>query len=161
MSFVRGGVTAVHGVTVQTGASLGYLRYRWVTAQNWTSDRRLSAEHGAALYGLTQGRLPAEDRAPLRHLTQRGLSAEDRAAQGSLRQMTTKSGTATETFHTHIKAVSWRCLLAHDRTLLHSTQALLEEGVVGGAEDVGPVLRMGTSMAQRCLGRIWGGRARV
>ncbi len=111
MSLIWCGVTTVHGVTVQTGASLGYLRYRWVTAQNWTSlrvcDRWLSTEHRAALYGLAQGRLSAEDRTLLRPLSQRGLSAEDWAALSSLRQTTTKDGTAMETYHTHLKAISW------------------------------------------------------
>lgn len=111
MSLIWGGVATLHGVTVQTGASLGYLRYRWVTAKNWTSlrvcDRWLSAEHRAALHRLTQGRLSTEDRTPLRPLSQRGLSAQDRAALCSLRQTTTKGGTVTDTHHTHLEAISW------------------------------------------------------
>lgn len=162
---VWGGVTTVHGVTVQAGAPLGYLRYRRVTAQNRTSlgvrDRRLPAEHGAALHGLAQGRLSAEDRAPLRPLSQRGLSAEDRAALSSLRQTTTKDGTATETYHAHLEAISWQRLLAHDGAILISTRALLEDGVVGGAKDVGPVLCDGTSVAQRRLGGFRGERAGI
>lgn len=171
MPLIWGGVTTVHGVTVQTGASLGHLRYRRVTAQNWTSlwmrDRWLSAEHGAALHGLAQGWLSAEDRAPLRPLSQRGLSAEDWAALSSLRQTATKDGTATETYQTHLKAISWRRLLAQDGTILISTWALLEDSVVGWeansgvAIDVGPVLCMGTSVAECCLGGFRSGWAGI
>lgn len=171
VSLIWGGVTAVHWVTVQTGASLGYLRYRWVTAQNWTSlgvgYRWLSAEHGAALHRLAQGWLSAEDWASLRPLSHWGLSAEDWAALSSLRQTTTKDGTATETYNTHLEAISWWCLLACNGTIWISIWALLRDGVVGGeamgwvAKDVGPILCMGTSMADHCLGGFWGGWAGI
>lgn len=118
------------------------------------SDRWLSVEHRAALQGLAQGRLSAEDWASLRPLSQSGLSAKDRAALSSLRQTVTEDGTAAETWHTHLKAISWWYLLAHGGTILTNSRALLEDGVVCGTEDVRPVLCMGTSMAERSLGQF-------
>lgn len=157
-------VPAVHRVTVQTGASLRHLRNRWVMGQNRTSmrkcDRWLPAEHRAALDRLTQRWLSAEDRAPFRPLSKRGLSAEDWAALSPLRQMTTEDGTATGTRNAHIKAINCWCLLAHGGTVVISG-ALLEDRTVSGANDVGPVLRMRTSMAECGLRGLWGGRAGI
>lgn len=159
---IRSGVTAVHRVTVQTGASLGHLRNRWVAAQHWTPlgicYRWLSVELGAALQWLAQGRLSAEDRASLRPLSQRGLSAEDWAALSSLRQTMTEDGTAGETagetWHTHLIAISWWYMLDHGGNIMISSRALLEDGIVSGTKDVHRVLCMGTSTAECGLGQF-------
>lgn len=153
---IRSVITAVHGVTVQTGASLGHLRHRRVAAQHRTplANRWLSAENGAALQGLAQRRLSAEDGTPLRLLSQRRLSAEESASRSSLRQTVTEVGVATEPHHTNIKSISLGRLLAHDGAVLTTTRARLKDGAVSGAGDVRPVLCTGTSMAD-CSLVVW------
>lgn len=118
---------------------------------------RLSAEHRAALHGLAQGLLSAEDRASLRLLSQRVLS-EDTACLNSLRQMTAEDGTVTGPEPTHLKAISLRCLLACDGTIMTTTWQVMRDRVVGRAQDV--VVSMQTIMAEFGLGEFQGGWTR-
>lgn len=138
---VRGGVAAVHGVSVQAGAPLGHLRHRRVAPQHRAAlgvcDGWLAAQHRAALHGVSQGRLPAEDRAALGALAQRRLAAQDGAALSSLGQAAAQHGAAA---HTHLEAVGGTGLLAQGGHV-----PLLQDGGEDGvAQDVGPVLGMGT-----------------
>lgn len=167
MSLVRGGVTAVQGVSVPGGASLGNLRHGPMMAQNGTSvgvgHRRLSTQHGATLCGLAEGRLSAEDGTLRRPLSQRRLSAEDGTSLSSLREAATEDGAAAaESQLAHVKAVHLRFLLPRRRPILIGLGVLLEDVVVAlVGEDVRSVSSKRAPAAGRGLRGIWGHRCGI